>query len=212
MRESFPHGHIKYSSSKTPDQPGPPHCMPPAFLGKFLHLVAQSIAHYSSFTRGCLWADLLAELALHPKPIWAVRLHRTTFQFENLHALNFSCKWSSWTCNFHHCEWVSVWANKQKERNQCCGWDVVNIEHAHEQNSYASIFAKHFFKTIRQKGKYDSLNLRKIKHSHTAFICFCLSVSARNWQKHVNNTKVTLRHVAAPFESASFCSQIKTEI
>lgn len=64
MRESFPHGHIKCSSSKTPDQPGPPDCMPPTFLGKCLHLVAQSIAHYSSFTWGCLRADLLPEFPL----------------------------------------------------------------------------------------------------------------------------------------------------
>lgn len=69
---------IKYSCSETPDQSGPAYCMPLTLLRKFLHLVARSISHYSSFTLGCLWAGLPASSPLHHRPILSVHFHYAT--------------------------------------------------------------------------------------------------------------------------------------
>lgn len=174
MRESFPHGHIKCSSSKAPDQPGPPDCMATSIPGEMssfsgtINSSLQQLHMRLSPGRPAAWVRFTSEA------IWSVRLHRT-FRFENLHALTFSCKWSSWMCNFHNCEWVSAWANKQKEKNQCCSWDVKYTacswaEYLHRiwySFAFPPIFVKRFFKTTRQKVKYGNLNWgRSSIHTH----------------------------------------------
>lgn len=103
------------------------HCMPLTLLGKFLHLVARSISHYSSFTLDCLWAGLLASFPPHHRPILSVHFHHAP-QRNGLLAINASpykpyanllfCKVRFEKRNTENWEWVSADATGRYEVNQ----------------------------------------------------------------------------------------------